>query len=119
MRPARDLSGIDHLGIVVSSLEAAQAFWGDALGLDVAAVENVDGARLMFLKIGDATIELIEPTATDSPLAEWLREHGDGLHHVAFRVSDADESLRSLHGMRCVSMDESPRQGPLGGRIAF
>jgi methylmalonyl-CoA epimerase len=114
-----NLLGVDHLGIVVSSLEAAQAFWGDALGLDVVAVEDVQGARLMFLQIGDATIELIEPTAPDSELGEWLRDHGEGLHHVAFRVPDADGSLRSLRGLRCITMDEGTRDGARGSRIAF
>lgn len=110
---------IAHVGIAVDRLEEAVAFYRDVLGLTPTPPEIVDGARIVALPFGDAHLELLSPVTTDSPVAKFLARRGPGIHHVCLRVPDLDAALARcrVQGYRLV--DETPRTGHGGRRIAF
>lgn len=115
------LTRIDHLGIAVPELESALALYEGALGLHVQHRELLEdqGVEAAALQLGESVIELLRPTRDDSPVARFLAEHGPGIHHVAYRVDDIEATLARLReaGLRLV--DETPRVGLAGARIAF
>ncbi len=112
---------IDHLGIATRGIEEALRFWEDALGLENVHTETVDDqkVRVAMLPLGESRIELLEPTSDDSPISRFLDKRGGGLHHIAIRVDDIEAALARLKekGMRLI--DESPRIGAEGCRVAF
>jgi methylmalonyl-CoA/ethylmalonyl-CoA epimerase len=112
---------LDHIGIAVADLAQALAFYRDALGLDVEAPEEVPSQRVRahFVPVGDATIELLEPTAADSPIAKFIAKRGPGVHHVTLRVDDIREALGRLKARGVRLIDEAPRDGAGGALIAF
>ena len=112
---------IDHIGIAVSSLSDSLAFFRDALGLDVDPPEEVVSQRVRahFIQAGDATLEILEPTADDSPIARFIARRGPGMHHVALRVDDIVAALAELKGRGVRLIDETPRPGAHGSLVAF
>lgn len=112
---------IHHIAIVVDDLEGALAFWRDALGLELAEVEDVpeQQAQVAFLPSGESRIELVRPTTTDSGVARFLEKRGPGMHHVCFEVEDIDATLVRLkqHGVQLIN--ETPLTGSGGRRLAF
>lgn len=112
---------IDHLGIATRGIEEALRFWEDALGLENVHTETVDDqkVRVAMLPLGESRIELLEPTSDDSPISRFLDKRGGGLHHIAIRVDDIEAALARLKekGMRLI--DETPRIGAEGCRVAF
>jgi len=114
-------SRIDHLGIAVASLEEAGRFYRDVLGLAPDGIEEVPDqkVRVAFFQVGEVRIELIEPTAADSPIAKFLEKKGPGLHHIAYRVADLSATLAVLKAAGIQLIDESPRSGAHGMKIAF
>jgi methylmalonyl-CoA/ethylmalonyl-CoA epimerase len=112
---------LDHIGIAVSDLAAALAFYRDALGLEIEAPEEVASQRVRahFIPTGEAALELLEATAEDSPIAKYVAKRGPGLHHITLRVDDIDAALAELkvRGVRLV--DEAARPGAHGSRVAF
>lgn len=114
-------SRIDHIGIAVRSIDEASRFYRDALGLECTGIEEVPDqkVRVAFFPIGDTRIELVEPTAADSPIAKFLEKHGPGLHHVAYRVDDLTATLAALKQAGVHLIDETPRPGAHGMQIAF
>jgi methylmalonyl-CoA/ethylmalonyl-CoA epimerase len=110
---------IAHVGIAVENLDEALAFYRDVLGLAPTAPEVVDGARIVTLPFGDAAVELLAPLTGDSPIAKFLARRGPGIHHVCYHVPNLDRALAACraHGYRLV--DETPRVGHGGRRIAF
>jgi len=112
---------LDHIGIAVSDLSQALAFYRDALGLEVEAPEEVPSQRVRahFVPVGEAAIELLEPTAADSPIAKFIEKRGPGLHHVTLRVDDIRGALARLKDRGVRLIDESPREGAEGALIAF
>jgi len=115
------LSLIDHVGVAVEDIDAAIALYRDALGMPLVHRETVteQGVDAALLDVGDGHIELLSPLGPDTPVGKFLARKGAGLHHVAYRVSDVDAALRSLSeaGMRLI--DEQPRNGIRGSRVAF
>ncbi len=115
------IARIDHLGIAVNSLEEGLALWGDLLGLESAGAETVaeQGVRTAFLNVGDTRLELLEPTGPDTPVGRFLQKRGPGFHHICFLVDDLEAALRQLQerGMRLV--DQQPRNGAEGSKVAF
>jgi methylmalonyl-CoA epimerase len=111
---------IDHLGIAVKSLSEARAFY-ERLGLKVMPEEVVqqEKVRLAMVPIGESRIELLEPTADDSPIARYLAKRGEGLHHVAYRVDDIDRTLDQLRDAGVALIDSEARIGIRGSRVAF
>lgn len=114
-------SRIDHLGIAVRSIEEASRFYRDGLGLQCTGVEEVPGqkVRVVFFPLGEVRIELLEPTAADSPIARFLEKKGPGLHHVAYLVDDLPATLAALKAAGVRLIDEEPRDGAHNMRIAF
>jgi methylmalonyl-CoA/ethylmalonyl-CoA epimerase len=112
---------IDHIGIAVADLDASLAFFRDALGLELDAPEDVPSQRVRahFLQAGEAAIELVEPTADDSPIAKFVAKRGPGLHHVALRVDDLVAALAELKARGVRLIDETPRPGAHHSLVAF
>jgi methylmalonyl-CoA/ethylmalonyl-CoA epimerase len=112
---------IDHIGIAVGDLEASLAFFRDVLGLELEAPEEVPSQRVRahFLQAGEAALELVEPTAGDSPIAKFVERRGPGLHHVALRVDDIVAALAELKARGVRLIDEAPRPGAHNSLVAF
>jgi methylmalonyl-CoA/ethylmalonyl-CoA epimerase len=112
---------LDHIGIAVGDLEQALAFYRDALGLEIEPPEEVGSQRVRahFMAAGDARLELLEPTAPDSPIARYLERRGPGIHHVALRVDDIRAALAQLKARGVRLIDEQPRPGAHGSLVAF
>ena len=112
---------LDHVGIAVTDLAAALAFYRDALGLDIEAPEEVASQRVRahFLPVGDAKLELLEATAPDSPIAKYTDKRGPGLHHITLRVEDLHAALAQLRARGARLIDETPRPGAEQSLVAF
>jgi methylmalonyl-CoA/ethylmalonyl-CoA epimerase len=114
---------LDHIGIAVADLEAALAFYRDALGLEIDAPEDVASQRVRahFIPLGPgaAALELLEATAPDSPIAGYLAKRGPGLHHITLRVDDIHAALAQLKARGVRLIDEVPRPGAHGSLVAF
>jgi len=112
---------INHLGIATKEIDEALKFWQDALGLENVHIEEVadQKVRVAMLPIGETKIELLEPTADDSPIAKFLEKRGGGIHHIAVEVENIEESLAKLKSEGARLIDEQPRIGAEGCLIAF
>jgi methylmalonyl-CoA epimerase len=112
---------LDHVGIAVSDLRASLAFFRDVLGLHVEMSEEITSqqVRAHFLSTGQSTLEVLEPTAPESPIARYLDKRGPGLHHVALRVDDIDQALAHLKARGIRLIDERARPGAEGALVAF
>jgi methylmalonyl-CoA/ethylmalonyl-CoA epimerase len=112
---------LDHIGIAVANLDEALAFYRDALGLEVEAPDDVpsQGVRAHLIPVGEASLELLEATTGDSPIAKFIGRRGPGLHHITLRVDDLDAALAVLKARGVRLIDEVPRRGAHGSRIAF
>jgi LAO/AO transport system kinase len=112
---------LDHVGVAVADVEAALAFYRDALGLPVAGAEDVAAqkVRAHFIGAGDTAIELLEATTEDSPIAKYLSKRGPGLHHITLRVDDIAAALARLKARGVRLIDETARPGAHGALVAF
>ncbi|MBM3809536.1 MAG: methylmalonyl-CoA epimerase [Acidimicrobiia bacterium] len=112
---------LDHVGIAVSDLQAALAFFKDVLGLHVERSEEVASQRVRatFLDTGLSTLEMLESTAADSPIAKFVDQRGPGMHHVALRVENIGAALAHLRSRGVRLIDEQPRPGAEGALVAF
>jgi len=112
---------IDHLGIAVHSLEETSRFYRDVLGLESGGTEEIPSqkVRVTFFQVGEVRIELLEPTAADSPIRKFLDKRGPGFHHVAYQVADLTATLSGLKAAGVRLIDDAPRDGAHGMKIAF
>ncbi len=112
---------LDHIGIAVEDLDAALAFYTEALGLEVDATEDVpsQGVRAHFVRVGSAALELLEATSAESPIRRFVSRRGAGIHHITLRVDDIAEALARLKARGIRLVDETPRQGAEGALVAF
>jgi methylmalonyl-CoA epimerase len=112
---------LDHVGIAVTDLAAALAFYRDALGLEVETPEEVGSQRVRahFIPVGDAKLELLEATAPDSPIAKYTDKRGPGLHHITLRVDDIHAALAQLEARGAQLIDRQPRPGAEQSLVAF
>ena len=112
---------LDHVGIAVSDLQASLAFFEEVLGLHVETSEAIASQRVRatFLNTGQSTLEMLEATAPDSPIAKFVEKRGAGLHHVALRVDDIEAALAHLRSRGIRLIDEKPRPGAEGALVAF
>lgn len=112
---------INHIGIAVKSIEAASAFYRGTLGMKFEGTEVVaeQKVKVAFFAVGESRVELLEPTADDSPVAKFLEKNGEGVHHIAYEVADLERALASLKAQNVRLIDETPRCGAHGTRIAF
>ena len=112
---------IDHLGIAVNSIDEGKNFWSDVLGLEFEGAETVAEQKVTtaFFPVGESEVELLESTAPDGPVAKFIEKKGTGFQHIAFRVADIDAALEELKGKNIQLIDQTPRIGAGGARIAF
>ncbi len=112
---------IDHLGIAVNSIEDGKRFWTDVLGLPFEGAETVAAQKVTtaFFPVGESEVELLESTAPDGPVAKFIEKRGEGIQHVAFRVENIEEALAELKAKGIKLIDETPRIGAGGAKIAF
>jgi methylmalonyl-CoA epimerase len=114
-------SRIDHIGVAVQEIEPALALYRDDLQLHVAHREIVSeqGVEAVLLDVGENHVELLAPLAPDTPVGKFLSRQGPGLHHVAYQVTDIDATLQALAKAGLQMIDEQPRTGIRGSRVAF
>ncbi|MDW7644060.1 MAG: methylmalonyl-CoA epimerase [Desulfuromonadales bacterium] len=112
---------INHIGIAVKSLENALPLYRDVMGMAFEGTEEVaeQKVRVAFLAVGESRIELLEPTSEDSPVAKFLEKNGEGVHHIAYQVEHLEAVLADLAAQGVRLIDEKPRRGAHGTRIAF
>jgi len=115
------LRRISHLGYAVQRLENAASFYREHFGVELGPPEEVpeQGIRTVMFDVGESRIELLEPTVPDSPVGKFLDKHGEGFHHVAFEVGDLRSALDGLKRDGVDLVDEEPRVGAGGVRVAF
>jgi len=116
-----NISSIDHICIAVKELQSAGEFFKNCFGLKISHVEEVpeQGVKVASIEIDSITIELIQPLDKSSNLNKFLDKHGPGPHHIAFKVDDIEKSLEELKNSGVKLIDEIPRTGAHGKKIAF
>jgi methylmalonyl-CoA/ethylmalonyl-CoA epimerase len=112
---------IDHVGIAVKSIEQAGKFYTEILGLKIQDIENVADQKVnvAFLPITDSEVELLESTELDGPVSKYINARGEGVQHIAFRVENIEEALEELKSKGVRLIDQTPRNGAGGAKIAF
>jgi len=112
---------IDHLGIAVNSIDEGKNFFLDILGLKFEGAETVEEQKVTtaFFPVGESEVELLESTAPDGPVAKYIEKKGEGIQHIAFRVENIEEALSELKEKGVRLIDEKPRKGAGGAKIAF
>ena len=115
------LSGIYHLGYAVEDIGVAGRFYEENFGVRLSEPEVVEDQGLVttMFRVGDSMVELMEPTRPDSPVGKFLEKRGEGFHHVAFKVEDLERALAELKANGTELIDEQPRIGAGGARVAF
>lgn len=121
--PAPALPGrgtrIAHIGVAVTSLDEILPFYRDVLGLAETPLDDADGARIVGLVAGESLVELLEADSPDSPVGRFVAKRGPGIHHICFHVEDLDGALARCRANGIRLIDEHPRLGAEGKRIAF
>ncbi len=113
--------GVDHIGVVVSSIKDAKKVYCDALGLPIEEMPPVAGrgVNIAFVMVGNAKIELLEPVDPQNRLAQFLATRGEGINHIALRVTDIEADLAALKKKGMPLVDETPRSASTGAKIAY
>ena len=112
---------IDHIGIAVNNLNDTLNFYENILGLKSAGTEIVEEqkVKVAFMPIGDAEVELLESTEEDGPIAKYIAKNGEGVQHIAYRVDDIEKAIAEMKEKGIRMIDEKPRYGAGGAKIAF
>lgn len=112
---------IDHIGVAVGSVEEGKHFWSEVLGLKFEGDETVaeQKVKTAFFPVGESEVELLESTAPDGPISKFIEKKGEGIQHIAFRVANIEEALAELKAKGVRLIDETPRKGAGGAKIAF
>ncbi|MFP3998519.1 MAG: methylmalonyl-CoA epimerase [Desulfosalsimonas sp.] len=112
---------IDHIGVAVESNQESKSFWSDILGLRFDGEETVEEQKVKtaFFPIDKSEVELLESTAEDGPISKFIEKKGQGVHHIALRVDDLEAALLELKQKGVKLIDQTPRIGAGGARIAF
>jgi methylmalonyl-CoA/ethylmalonyl-CoA epimerase len=110
---------ISHIGIAVRALTDSVPFYRDVLGLPVVPLDDADGAAIVGLAAGESLVELLEPREAGTPVAKFLDSRGPGIHHICFAVDDLDDALARCRAAGIRLIDQTPRVGAEGKRIAF
>ena len=110
---------IAHVGIAVRALDEILPFYRDVLGLPEIPLDDADGARIAGLAAGDSLVELLEAGSPESPIGKFVDRRGPGIHHICFAVDDLDDTLARCRAAGVRLIDETPRLGAEGKRIAF
>lgn len=114
-----DRTRIAHIGIAIEGLDEALGFYRDVLGVTPKPAETADGATIVSLPFGDVDIELLEPRSPDTPVGKFIARRGPGIHHICIRVPNLDQALVRCRDLGYRLVDEQPRTGAGGHRIAF
>lgn len=116
-----NIKNIDHIGIAVKNIEQAGKFYTDVLGLHIEDIETVaeQKVNVAFIPITDSEVELLESVEPDGPVAKYIEKRGEGIQHIAFRVDDINQCLAELKEKGVRLIDQSPRHGAGGAKIAF
>jgi len=114
-----DQPRIAHVGVAVPDIAAALTFYRDVLGLTPGPPETADGATIVSLTLGESAVELLSSQDPDSPIARFLAKRGAGIHHICYRVPDLDRAIESCRAGGYTLVDQVPRRGAGGRRIAF
>lgn len=117
--PPLPLARLDHVGVAVRSLEEAVAFYRDVLGFAPRAPEAADGASIIAMAAGGVDLELLSSADPESPVGKYVARHGPGIHHLCFRVPDLAQALHRCRAAGYRLIDEAPRPGADGRRVAF
>ncbi len=112
---------LEHVAIAVEDLDAAMAVYSAVLGRPDSGRETVESeqVRIAFFDVGETRLELLEPTASDSPVGRFLERRGPGLHHIALQVEDIEAALERCRAAGMTTVGEAPRPGAAGRRVAF
>lgn len=112
---------VDHIGIAVNNLEETLKFYTEVLGLSCQGTEVVEEqkVRVAFLPVGDTEVELLESTDPEGPIARFIEKNGEGVQHIAFRVDNIEEAIAHMQEKGMKMIDEKPRYGAGGAKIAF
>ncbi|MGB3339957.1 MAG: methylmalonyl-CoA epimerase [bacterium] len=112
---------LDHIGIAVRSIEKRLDIWKDALGLNLIGVEEIPNQKVKIAKLDahGTNIELLEPIDKDSPIFKFIEKRGEGIHHLCFQVPDIEKALTEIKDQGIRLIDEVPRIGAGGNKIAF
>ncbi|WP_130808071.1 methylmalonyl-CoA epimerase [Senegalia massiliensis] len=112
---------VDHIGIAVKDLEETLKFYTDVLGMDLQGTETVEEqkVKVAFLPIGDTEMELLESTDKDGPIAKYIEKKGQGVQHIAYRVDNIEKAIEEMKEKGIRMIDEKPRYGAGGAKIAF
>ncbi len=115
------LEKIDHVGIAVESLEQSIKIYSDLFGKkpdDICVLES-EKVKIAFFEVGASSVELLQPTSEDSPIAKFIAKKGPGIHHICYRVKDLESSMKDLvsKGYRCI--DDTPRNGAHNTKVCF
>ena len=117
--PDRRGTRIAHIRVAVRALDEILPFYRDVLGMPEVPLDDADGARIAGLASGESLVELLEPEAEESPIGKFLAKRGPGIHHICFAVDDLDAALQRCRDAGVRLIDERPRIGAEGKRIAF
>ena len=120
-RKIMKITQIDHIGIAVKEIAQAGKFYTDVLGLGIEDIENVADQKVnvAFIPITDSEVELLESTTLDGPVAKYIDARGEGIQHIAFRVESIDQAIDELKAKGVRLIDQKPRHGAGGAKIAF
>ena len=112
---------IDHIAIASKDIDDAQGFFNQLLGIEIGERETVDDQKIRtdIYSLGESNIEIMEPTVDDSPISKFLEKRGEGFHHICFAVDDIEQMLADLKSRGIELIDEKPRTGASGKKIAF
>jgi methylmalonyl-CoA/ethylmalonyl-CoA epimerase len=112
---------IDHIGVAVQNLDERKKLFGEIIGLQYKGEETIEdqGVRVAFFRIGETNIELLEPLGEDTPVGKFLQKRGEGIHHIALAVKGIEDTIASLKSAGIKMIDEKPRIGAHGKKIAF
>lgn len=110
---------VSHIGIAVEALAESLPFFRDVLGLSEVPLDDADGARIVGFSVGESLVELLEADDAGSPIARYIEKRGPGIHHICFSVDDLDGALERCRRAGVALIDEVPRIGAEGKRIAF
>lgn len=117
--PTGPATRIAHVGIALGAIDAQLPFYRDVLGLETVPVNDSDGARIVAFDADGSLVELLEPAAADSPIGRFVAKRGGGIHHICFAVADLDAALEKCRAAGVELVDQVPRIGAEGKRIAF
>lgn len=112
---------VDHIGVAVKNLDETLKFYKDVLGLELHGTEVVEEqkVKVAFLPVGDTEVELLESTDENGPIARYIEKKGEGMQHIAFRVDNIEKAIEEMKEKGIRMIDEKPRYGAGGAKIAF